>query len=198
MVRRLVPYPIMASSAVFSGCRRGVTSRGVAYVCGRVGASGANGSSPSVSHSIRVEPGVQEHTHPLALTPFASVNAHVLGMQRIQAMPTLLFAHATGLCKEIWGSVIRDLMDIPTPMNWLSLDFRGHGDSVNVRLWPFPIGYLNAACIGHSIFVTLDVSQRNASCVSGRIVSSMGGGGFDGCIFSECAMSFCIPCNKMC
>lgn len=49
-------------------------------------------------------------------------------------MPTLLFAHATGLCKEIWGSVIRDLMDIPTPMNWLSLDFRGHGDSVNVDL----------------------------------------------------------------
>jgi hypothetical protein len=61
---------------------------------------------------------------------------------RPNAIANVVFAHATGFCKEVlssrcqthpqkvWGPVISSLDDV-LPFNYLSFDFRGHGQSTD-------------------------------------------------------------------
>jgi pimeloyl-ACP methyl ester carboxylesterase len=41
----------------------------------------------------------------------------------------VLFAHATGFCKEVWQPVVEALVDLRPTTKALALDMRGHGDS---------------------------------------------------------------------
>jgi pimeloyl-ACP methyl ester carboxylesterase len=41
----------------------------------------------------------------------------------------VLFAHATGFCKEVWQPVAAALLDLRPTTKTLALDMRGHGDS---------------------------------------------------------------------
>ncbi len=43
--------------------------------------------------------------------------------------PDVVFAHACGLCKEVWRPVVDELSALVSNLPWMSVDLRGHGDS---------------------------------------------------------------------
>ncbi|GMR01914.1 MAG: alpha/beta hydrolase [Acidimicrobiia bacterium] len=46
-----------------------------------------------------------------------------------RANPEVVFAHACGLCKEVWRPVVAELSYLHSDLSWMSVDLRGHGDS---------------------------------------------------------------------
>jgi len=108
------------------------------------------------------------------------------------AAVTLVFAHATSLCKEIWGPVLsaveRQLRSRREmgPVGWVCLDFPGHGDSRSIRAeehWSeFTAAALREVIAEAVPAASLDTSEANKAspttppCVLG-IGHSMGGGG---------------------
>ncbi len=43
--------------------------------------------------------------------------------------PDVVFAHACGLCKEVWRPVVDGVSKLHSGLSWMSVDLRGHGDS---------------------------------------------------------------------
>ena len=75
--------------------------------------------------------------------------------------PDVVFAHANGLCKEVWRPVVTELKRIHPDVRWLSADLKGHGsntagdgpytlESLAVNLLETLDGFGPAVGVGHS------------------------------------------------